>query len=151
VSELDLPGIGGLELIERLRRLYPGVEAVIVTNSGDLATARKAMRLDVVDFLGKPCPRSELELALNRACGRRRRTMAVQSGQAFEPHLGSRVPLDEIERVHIQAAMKRHQGNRRSVAEELGISLRTLYNRLREYKQPEEHVSVPGAEAVAMQ
>jgi DNA-binding NtrC family response regulator len=149
VLELNLPGMGGLELIERLRRQYPAIEAVIVTSGGDFATAKKAMRLDVIDFLAKPCPRSELEHALNRACGRRRRTMADNSHPSEMTLTGSRVPLNEVERVHILAAMKRHQGNRRSVADELGISLRTLYNRLREYKQPAVDRSLPVTEGAA--
>jgi DNA-binding NtrC family response regulator len=143
VVELNLPGMGGLELIERLRRLHPAIEAIILTSGGDFESAKKALRLDVIDFLGKPCPRSDLEHALNRACGRRRRTMADNSSPSEVALTGSRVPLNEVERVHILAAMKRHQGNRRSVADELGISLRTLYNRLREYKQSVTHQSLP--------
>ena len=143
VAELNLPGMGGLELIERLRRQHPAIEAIIVTSGGDFESAKKALRLDVIDFLSKPCPRSDLEHALNRACGRRRRTMADNSNPSEAPVAGSRVPLNEVERVHILAAMKRHQGNRRSVADELGISLRTLYNRLREYKQPAGHQHMP--------
>lgn len=41
--------------------------------------------------------------------------------------------LAELEREAILAALERHDGNRRKAAEELGIGLRTLYDRLKKY------------------
>ena len=38
--------------------------------------------------------------------------------------------LRELEMMAIKAAMERHEGNKPAVAEELGVSLKTLYNRL---------------------
>lgn len=44
------------------------------------------------------------------------------------------VPLAEVERTLIMAALQRHAGDKKTTAEELGISLKTLYNRLRDYE-----------------
>ena len=44
----------------------------------------------------------------------------------------SPMSLKEIEQLAIERAMKRHDGNKKAVAEELGVSLKTLYNRLNE-------------------
>ncbi len=44
-------------------------------------------------------------------------------------HLGP-MSLREIEQCAIQAALERHDGNKSGAAEELGISLKTLYNKL---------------------
>jgi two-component system, NtrC family, response regulator AtoC len=41
--------------------------------------------------------------------------------------------LKEMEREAILAALDAHAGNRRQAAEQLGIGLRTLYARLKEY------------------
>ncbi len=52
------------------------------------------------------------------------------------PALSSGAPkttLRELEREAIQAALAAHKGNRRKAAAQLGIGLRTLYARLREY------------------
>ena len=38
--------------------------------------------------------------------------------------------LRELEMVAIERAMERHEGNKSAVAEELGVSLKTLYNKL---------------------
>jgi DNA-binding NtrC family response regulator len=41
-------------------------------------------------------------------------------------------PLREAEHAALRAALARHPGNRQALADELGISLRTLYRKLRE-------------------
>lgn len=46
---------------------------------------------------------------------------------------GAPTTLRELERVAILAALAAHKGNRRKVADQLGIGLRTLYTRLQEY------------------
>ena len=38
--------------------------------------------------------------------------------------------LKELERIAIERAMSRHGGNKTAAAEELGVSVKTLYNRL---------------------
>jgi two-component system response regulator RegA len=110
---------------------------VILTGFGDLEAAKKAIRLDVVDFLTKPCSLAELETALGRASARRLqrvdRDSAPQSSMPAES--GTPMLLEELERKHILATLQRHAGNRAETATELGISLRTLYYRLGEYQR----------------
>ena len=60
IVDLNLPGIGGLELLEQVRSRWPLTQAIILTGFGDLEAAKQAIRLDVVDFLSKPCPLGEL-------------------------------------------------------------------------------------------
>jgi two-component system response regulator HydG len=40
-------------------------------------------------------------------------------------------PLEDLEQAYVEAVLKRHQGNRRKAADELGISLSTLKRKLR--------------------
>jgi DNA-binding NtrC family response regulator len=47
--------------------------------------------------------------------------------------------LRDLEREAILAALSAHGGNRRKAAEQLGIGLRTLYARLKEYGISTEH------------
>ncbi len=44
------------------------------------------------------------------------------------------VPLAELERQAIVAALARHDGNRKQVAEALGIGVRTLYDKIKRYE-----------------
>ena len=52
---------------------------------------------------------------------------SVQELMAFDPSSGT---LRDLEMKAIDAAMQRHGGNKSKAAEELGISLKTLYNKL---------------------
>ena len=51
---------------------------------------------------------------------------------------GGILPLDEVERQHIFRALERCQWNRTHAAAKLGISIRTLRNKLREYRMASE-------------
>ena len=100
-----------------VRELRNTVEKMVVLSRGDRLTAR-----DV-----PPNIRSSLPGGDRAARG------------AMLP-VGS---LDNAERAMIEAALKRHDGNRTKAAVELGISRRTLHRKLREYAAPAE----PPAEA----
>jgi DNA-binding NtrC family response regulator len=138
--DLNLPGMSGLECLERIRKLHPDIQAIILTGFGDLGAARKAIHLEVVEFLTKPCHLGELESALDRA---RRRIVelhpaplpAPAAPPPQAPDASSPATLEEIERQHILAALARNNGNRRATAQELGMSLRTLYYRLSDYQR----------------
>ncbi|MFO0874768.1 MAG: response regulator [Phycisphaerales bacterium] len=148
--DLNLPGMGGIELCERVRQRWPATQMIILTGHGSLEAAKAAIHLDVVDFLTKPCGLNEIESALDRALRRRRHRILIQplpdrawgddedlddlDDDASSGKGSDRQPtLHELERRHILAALDRHHDNRSAAAEELGISLRTLYYRLKEY------------------
>jgi transcriptional regulator with PAS, ATPase and Fis domain len=58
----------------------------------------------------------------------------VLPGPQMEQSLGSVKPLDEVEREHILRALEITSGNRTQAAQLLKISIRTLRNKLNEYK-----------------
>lgn len=141
LTDLNLPGLHGIELCERVRANWPSTQLVILTGFGDLEAAKAAIRLDVVDFLTKPCSLGELETALDRALRRRMNhilpRVAIDLGVETQQDVQHDRPkkLHELEREHVLAALARHDGNRAAAAEELGISVRTLYYRLNEYER----------------
>jgi DNA-binding NtrC family response regulator len=67
VLDLNLPGMGGMDLCEVIHQRWPGTQVIILSGFGDLDAAKRAIRLDVVDFLTKPCGMDDLEFALSRA------------------------------------------------------------------------------------
>ena len=148
IVDLNLPGIGGMELLEQARSRWPLTQAIVLTGFGDLDAAKQAIRLDVVDFLSKPCPLGELEVALDRARNRRLKAAGVDpasvasaresAGPAVdeEPAETAAAPsLEELEQRHILAVLEKNHGNRTATASELGISLRKLYYRLGQYQK----------------
>lgn len=139
--DLNLPGMDGMECFAQIRQRWPATQVILLTGFGDLDAARKAIHLDVVEFLTKPCHLGELEVAIDRA---KRRLVDLSepilptNAEPANPPTGE-VPIDgatlaELERQHIMAALARNHGNRGDTAAELGISLRTLYYRLNEYQ-----------------
>jgi DNA-binding NtrC family response regulator len=50
--------------------------------------------------------------------------------------------MSDVERMVIEAALKETRGNRRRAADLLGIGERTLYRKIREYRLPEQEVSL---------
>ena len=144
IADLNLPGMTGIELIEQTHARWPAMQSIILTGFGDLNAARQAIRLDVVDFLTKPCPLGELEVALDRARTRRLKAASappspiVESAEPSEESTpaGSPAPsLEEMEQRHILAVLEKNGGNRTATAAELGISLRKLYYRLGQYQK----------------
>lgn len=63
---------------------------------------------------------------------------AVRLGGEFEssvPRIGAGITISEAERQLIFSTLDHYEGNKRATAEALGISLKTLYNRLKEYER----------------
>jgi DNA-binding NtrC family response regulator len=58
--DLHMPGMGGLEVLRRIRSKYPRVRFIIVTAHGTVESAVEAMKLGAVDFIQKPCTPSDI-------------------------------------------------------------------------------------------
>lgn len=52
--------------------------------------------------------------------------------------------LREIEMLHILATLKRRGGDKAAVAKELGISVKTVYNKLNQHQAAREHWATVG-------
>jgi FixJ family two-component response regulator len=64
--DLNMPEMGGLELLEQLHRLEIALPVIIVTGQGDADAAEQARRAGAFDFLQKPVDES-LIAAVDRA------------------------------------------------------------------------------------
>lgn len=132
ILDLNLPQMHGLDVLERIRQRWPLTRAIVMTAFGDLAAAQRAIHLEVVEFLTKPCPLGEIERALDHA--RSDRLARAMSFSSRDSHAGDGPTLDATERNAIRAALQRSGGNRKAAAYELGISRRTLHYRLSRYR-----------------
>ena len=134
ILDLQLPLMHGLDLFEQIRRDWPATQVIVLTGFGDLPAAQRAIHLDVVEFLSKPCHLRDLELALDRA---RRKCKIPAAAADAPPTIPSDEPvtLAQGEYHQILAALRRHQGNRTAAAAELQISRRTLHYKLAQYRE----------------
>lgn len=134
ILDLGLPGMSGIDALARLRQRAPNLQGIILTGSPSVPAVKAAIHLGVVEFLTKPSNRGELEQALDRA----RRRLPVEL-PVVRPEPGAVAPptqaanWEAVEREHILAAVERNGGDRTLTAKELGISRKTLYNKLKAY------------------
>ncbi len=68
VTDLRLPGMSGLELIRRARRLRPELRVVLMSAFGEPKDIVEAMRLGADDFLPKPFDLDAFLAMLDRLC-----------------------------------------------------------------------------------
>ncbi len=62
ITDLRMGGMGGLELVKRVRESDSQVSVLVMTGYGTVADAVTAMKLGAFDFLTKPFPMEELEM-----------------------------------------------------------------------------------------
>ncbi len=67
VTDIRMPGLDGLALLERLRAISPETPVIVMTGHGTVDTAVQAMKDGAFDFLTKPFPTDKLHLTLERA------------------------------------------------------------------------------------
>ena len=61
ILDMNLPGLNGLELLDRIRETDFEVEVIMLTGDGSIQSAVQAMKLGACDYLTKPFPLPELE------------------------------------------------------------------------------------------
>ena len=69
--DVRMPGMSGLDVLERVRRDDPGTCVVMLTAVVDATTAGAAMSLGADDYIIKPCDQDYLSVRLQRAHARR--------------------------------------------------------------------------------
>ena len=61
IVDMNMPGLSGLELLERMKSTQIETEVIILTGQGTIESAVNAMKLGASDYLTKPFPLDELE------------------------------------------------------------------------------------------
>ena len=65
--DLKMPGMGGMETLNRMKEAGVSAEVIILTGHPDIDDAIQAMKLGAYDYLTKPARLSEVEEVLKRA------------------------------------------------------------------------------------
>ncbi len=71
VSDIRMPGMDGLELLERVRTIDNDIPVLLVTGHGDVPMAVSALHDGAFDFIPKPFANERLLVAVRRALDRR--------------------------------------------------------------------------------
>jgi DNA-binding NtrC family response regulator len=67
LSDLVMPGMNGLELLQHIKTAHAGIAVIMVTGFASISTAIEAMRLGAHDYVTKPCDNDELVLKIQKA------------------------------------------------------------------------------------
>jgi len=79
ISDLDMPGMGGMELLARVRREYPRMAFLVTTGVNDVDVGVHAMRCGADDYLVKPLQEGAVAASLERALHKRRLEQEVEN------------------------------------------------------------------------
>ncbi|MDI7247987.1 MAG: sigma-54 dependent transcriptional regulator [Bacillota bacterium] len=71
VTDLMMPGIGGMEVLEEARRSLPDTPVVVITGYSTVQNAVEAMKAGAFDYLPKPFKVDEVRLVVRKALERR--------------------------------------------------------------------------------
>lgn len=77
ITDLKMPGMDGMELLELAKKQDKDVLVLMVTAFGSLESAEEAVRKGAFDYISKPFRKEQLLLAIDKAM--RWREMALQN------------------------------------------------------------------------
>ena len=114
LTDLKMPGMDGVELLEKLRAQDEAACVIVMTAFGAVESAVSAMKEGAADYLTKPLNMTELTLVLDREFDRlrlRRETGTLRARLAerysFENIIGSSPAMQEVFKTVAQVATSR--------------------------------------------
>jgi DNA-binding NtrC family response regulator len=112
ITDLQMPGIDGLEFIRQMSRRRLAAQAIMITAHATIASAVEAMRFGAFDYLEKPFDVNQLEQLVARAMERRR----LCEPERNAPQHGGDDRLASLGMVGDSAAMRQLRERIRQVA-----------------------------------
>jgi two-component system response regulator FixJ len=122
VTDLRMPDMSGVELLQRLNGMGLAIPAVVITGHGDVPMAVAAMKAGAVDFIEKPFEDEVLVEAIKRAAGRLE--TVADPPEDFGVVRARLETLSERERQVLSAVVSGMPN--KAIAHDLGISPRTV-------------------------
>ena len=123
VVDAIMPGMSGIELLERLKAEGRYLPAIVITGQGDTTVAVAAMKAGALDFLEKPVPPRQLLACIDDALHRAQHSVeiSVQRREEARARLARLTPRErDVMDLVIQGKPNK------IISEELGISQRTV-------------------------
>ncbi|HEX7737729.1 MAG TPA: response regulator [Ktedonobacteraceae bacterium] len=81
ISDIQMPGMDGLELLSHVQKHYPDIPVLLITGYNDQKIAIEAVRAGAYDYIRKPIERDDFIAALTRALSTYRLRQQVREQQ----------------------------------------------------------------------
>jgi putative nucleotidyltransferase with HDIG domain len=117
ISDLQMPGLSGMQLLAMVRRLYPHVAFLVTTGVDSVDVGVEAMRSGADDYLVKPLLESVVVASLERALHKQNLEQQVED---YRQHLEEMVVKRTAE---LQAALRQIEGSYEDTLEALGAAI----------------------------
>jgi two-component system response regulator RegA len=126
IVDLKMPGgRSGLDLVAELSARHPGVQTVVLTGYGSIATAVEAVRKGAVNYLSKPADTDQILAAFEPEV-----EGGGGGGNSHNEAAEGTPSLARVEWEHIQRILTDCDGNISLAARKLGIHRRSLQRKL---------------------
>ncbi|MDY7034409.1 MAG: sigma-54 dependent transcriptional regulator [Thermodesulfobacteriota bacterium] len=103
ITDVKMPRMDGLSLLEEIRRLYPNIFVLVMTGFGSIEDAVKAMKIGAYDYILKPFDFDVIKLVLKKIAGHKNilnKAVCVENerrkGYRFENIVGQDPKMFEI-------------------------------------------------------
>ena len=103
VTDLKMPGISGIEILQKVSQLRPECSVILITAFGTIETAIEAMKLGAFDYITKPFKMEEVMIAIEKAIKEQRLQMEnimlrqeVEKRYKFDNLIGKSKAMQEV-------------------------------------------------------
>ncbi len=148
ITDVQMPGMSGLELMETTKNRYPHLPVVIITANADTQMAVESHQIGAFDYLPKP-------FDLHQAVSICQKAIALENPQELAPwqeqiqktlmaeyHQGNQSILadlqTEFEQFMVKQALDLCQGHKQKAAKLLGWGRNTLTRKLQSWQAAEQ-------------
>ncbi len=112
ITDLKMPGIGGMEILKTFRKDYPDSIIIMITGFSTVETAVEAMKLGAFDYIPKPFTPDEVSIVVKKAIEKKSLMLEniylrqeLQEKYGFHNIVGKSKKMQDIYRVIAKVAM----------------------------------------------
>ncbi|MBX3092436.1 MAG: response regulator [Cryobacterium sp.] len=89
ITDIEMPGMSGLDLIEQVREVFPGMPVIVMTAHASIEYAVSALRNQANEFLTKPVSSADLVAHVERLAEDARASASAAPGRAVVLAIGA--------------------------------------------------------------
>lgn len=93
LTDFKMPGMTGVQLLEALKKMNPGIDVIIMTAYGSVESAMEAMKLGAVDYITKPIDLYQLKGMIRNTLERK---VLVSENRVLRQQLSERFSFEGI-------------------------------------------------------